>query len=171
LEIVPAEASEQPDIGYEMAGRFSLFRAPPYRITGWERRRRGTASEQIPNVSCGLYLENGTSRAGRHVQLVIRIRCTPPLENVEFIHNYYKIRKQKESGEWDEKNGYFLLSIRFSEKLVVYEAPVLVGGLFITWEEDIDPDDRPQELILEYDAHTLDGTSHGKLELEIVEWE
>ncbi|MFW6116375.1 MAG: hypothetical protein ACOC6F_01490 [bacterium] len=152
-------------LSYPLEGR------PPNQATGWMKIRvLSGPPRNIPNIACGMYLENKASREGRHIVAVLEVDATPRPTACLFHHRGFAVRKNRVHGEIDPEGVSHSLSIQFAEQLVVYQSPVLVGELFIRWNEDLTRDELPDYVAVEYDIYTLDGAHHEKLELLITEW-
>lgn len=121
--------------------------------------------EQGFNARVYLNLRNETSRAGRFVQLAIRVHTCPVPRKVQLIHTDYfrpAIRGLK-----DSDRGAFVLMPRYPEEVVVYQAPTLAGLLMLHWKSATPSSQLPVSMELSYTAYTLDGAHSDTLVLPI----
>jgi hypothetical protein len=150
----------------------SLIETPPFVVDGWTQIRQagGRPPSRAPTMACALFLDNEKSRAGRYVQVVAHVLSTPAPRSCWFRHHGFQAGESKVDGAPNTNTGHWTLPLRFSEGLVVYQSPVFVGDLFLQWDKAIPDDQLPEEVVLQYETHALDGSSVGRLELCISEW-
>ena len=84
IRVLVGNPTEPPILGASGVLRYSLLKTPPFQVTGWRRVRLFGGAQQIPNIACGLYLENEKSKAGQHVRMIIRVLATPRPTACEF---------------------------------------------------------------------------------------
>jgi hypothetical protein len=150
---------------------YPLGESQPYQVVGTRILRESSVSDSsTPNVPCGIYLDNVTSRAGRHMLAVVRVCATPRPDSCVFRHMGYAVNEKEIWSSLDSERSCQVLRIQFAEELVVYQAPVLVGVLFILWPENLDKNELPNQVLLDYSIHTLDGANHEKTTLSVAEW-
>jgi hypothetical protein len=134
---------------------------PPFEVLGSDCR-----------VRVGLYLKNAHRRAARNVFLVLRARVTRRPGILLFEYRTAVPEGGQRYRGRETRDGQEGLWIPFSDDLVVYQDAVHVGRLSLTWDDKLESgiQELPRRVLIDYDVHTLDGASHGELELHI-EWE
>jgi len=149
----------------------SLIPKPPFSVPGWFWNSLiGGPPLRDRHLTCGVYLKNKKSKAGRFVHVVMRVQATPAPTRCEF--RYGEAFPDKSplmiDAERETRDDCFTLSVRLADEVVVYQPPVYIGYLKVHWAPL--PDAKaPRRLLIDYDIHTLDGTSQGKWDL-LIEW-
>jgi hypothetical protein len=171
IRILAGDPNSPPIAGTPGALVYRLLETPPFQMTGWSKLRCvGSTPIDTPCLACGLYLHNETSRAGRRIYMVVQVRVDPMPQSCQFWHGPFPVGSRRIPGRLGAETGCYTLAVQFAEELVVYESPVFVGELILTWDERLDDDVLPESIALTYDIYTLDGASRGQTDLLITEW-
>lgn len=171
LQLLPGKVDKL--YAFDGITRPFLVSKPPFRVNGWFKKPTvGGPPLRDPHLLCGLYLTNEKPKAGRYIHLVARIHATPVPARCEFQHRSAMPDKSplRIEAEKETRNAYFTLSVRLTDELVVYQAPVFIGDLTVHWDAQLADAEAPKRLLIDYDMHTLDGTSRGKMDL-LIDWE
>jgi len=179
LQLLPAKGKRTSSSSFDSRKSFEEFYPPmrnsPFRIQG--RRiihHGGGITSPVPHIVCGLFLRNEASRAGRYVTMKIRFEATPTPDVCTFHHRSSRPEVSPITINGEEisnsNSNAFSMTIQFSEHLVVYQAPVLVGVLEARWCTDLTDDCFPTDVIIHCDIFYLDGASHDRMQL-LIDWE
>jgi hypothetical protein len=128
IQLFPGKSNEPVVAGNWGMIEYSLMKKPPFFIPGWyETRNIGGTSKRLPNIACGLWLENEQSKAGRFVRVVVRILSTPAPFQCVLVRK--PLEKRPESGQEDPQTDQLTLEVQLEESLAVYQTPVYIGEL------------------------------------------
>jgi hypothetical protein len=115
-----------------------------------------------------LHLENSNRKPARNIALTLKVRSEP----CPWPWSFKQITALPEEVSSEHhpqiQNGELRIWVRFSNELVVYDHPVFIGNLEVVWDNELKICDLPEVVVVDYDTYSLDGTSHGKLQLQII---
>lgn len=136
------------------------------KITLEGTRRDGTAQ-----LSGGVYLQNLQPRAGRFPYLRLKISAVPLPGEAKFsFQSDVKPENSLRSvgGEMRSDEQEIEIASRLRESLIVYQAPLFVGDLTLSWASLSRAEQLPKKVKVAYEVHTLDGSSKGLIEARMV---